>query len=381
MPKESYHCGNAISSIITDIIVRYNRVFDNERDIFSVVTPWNLHGLPYEKMFAEQFGYYGTYTEIKDFSNDYMKIAEQQVSLFLEESKNNISHSDTDCCFLDFTEECFIKLIERNYIVSRNGDWFIDTNLLLHKFDINLVFQSIHCYPDYHKASIINQRNTLDGFYPISKKRVFTVTTHYKGDVISVNPIFQSFIYPLYLAERFHKNRVAFQVGGAGFSMKWQYFKQLISLALTGQISVDNLVLHGTILGHDGKPMSKHSCNILQPSDLYEIFMDKNFVRYVLIRSISNNNNVVQLEKSIGEFKRIAPIIQQIEIGRLKPLKNGTENLLDSIFIYLKNNKFNLALESYYVYLKNMNFSENGDLKIQNRVRSINQVFFYNNNS
>ena len=378
LPKESYHCGNAISSIITDLIFRYNFFLGNEQRIFSLATPWNLHGLPYERMFAEQFGHYGTYGEIKTFSADYVKMAEKQVSLFLDTTNENyIAHNDIDSCFIEFTVECFIRLIENKFIVQRGGEWFIDTKLLLNEFNIDSAIRSIYCYPDYHKASIIKERNTFDSFYPISKKRIFSPTVCYKGDVISVNPIFQSFIYPLFLAERFHENRVAYQVGGAGYSMlKWQYFKQLISLALTGQTSVENMVLHGTILGYDGKPMSKHSTNTLQPSDLYEMFRDRNFVRYTLIRSISNSNIPIQLDKSTREYNRVKPMLRQIEIDFLKPLKNGTEQLLDQVCVYLRSNKFNLALESYYVYLKKVKLSKYGDIDIQRRIRLLNQIFF-----
>ena len=380
MPKETFHCGNAISSIVADIISRYNKIWKGESESYSVLLPWNLHGLPYEKMFFERYGYVGDYIAIRDFAIEYVGVAEQQAQYFLGAPQNIFPHCDTDNSFLEFTQECFLKLIEKKYIVLYNGDWFIDTNSLLKRYNIDLELKAIQCYPNYRLSSIIHQKNTFDGLYPISKKRIFTAVVCYKGDTITVNPIFQSFIYTTYLAMCFHERSVAFQIGGAGFSMlKWQYFRQLISLALTGHISVDNLVLHGTILGSDGKPMSKHRNNTLQPSEIYEEFKDKNLVRYTLIRSISNNDIPIQIEKSVNEFKRIFPKLQQIEMGILKPIKNGSEYLLSEVIIYLSGSKFSAALETYYRYLKEVILSENGDADILNMIKKINNIFFVEN--
>lgn len=70
--------------------------------------------------------------------------------------------------------------------------------------------------------------------------------------------------------------------------LKWAFYKELISFSITKKSSVDCFTFHGTILGNDNEPMSKHLNNSIQPSDLMNILDEKEFLRYTLIRSIGH---------------------------------------------------------------------------------------------
>ncbi len=52
-PKKVYHCGNAISQIVSDICVDYFSEFKEGFDIYYVKNAWNLHGLPFEQTYLE----------------------------------------------------------------------------------------------------------------------------------------------------------------------------------------------------------------------------------------------------------------------------------------------------------------------------------------
>lgn len=377
LPKASFHCGNAISSLSADLISRCQKEIRKGPEPLVIPTPWNLHGLPYERLYMETYGREGSYEDILSFTKDYVAAAAEETAYFLHTGEHIGQHSDTDSDFVAFTEECFVKLIEMGYVVKAEEVWYIDTKRLLQEYEISSILERVSCYPEYHRASIIKEQKTFDNYYPISKHRVFTAKACYKGETICINPIFQSFIYPLYLAQQYGEKCVFAFTGGSGFSsLKWHYYRQLISVVLTNNHSVDTIFLHGTILGDDRKPMSKHSSNTLHPSDLYRMQMERNFVRYVLIRSISDNNIPIQLEKAVTEYKKIKRKLLQIQNTLLKPVPNGKEGLLQEAQKYLTEYRFNLALETFYVYLKGTQFSEEGDEQVAGQLKLLFRIFF-----
>ncbi len=377
LPRTSFHCGNAISSLSADLISRCQKEIRKELKLVIIPTPWNLHGLPYEKMYLETYGREGSYEDILSFTKDYVAAAAEETTYFLCPGENMDQHSDTDLDFVKFTEECFVKLIEMGYVVKIKEDWYINTGRLLQKYEIGRILESVSCYPEYHRASIIKEQKTFDSYYPISKQRIFTAKACYKGEMICINPIFQSFLYPLYLTQLYGEERVFAFTGGSGFSsLKWHYYRQLISVVLKNTPSIDEIFLHGTILGVDRMPMSKHSNNTLQPSDLYRMQRDRNFVRYALIRSISDNNIPIQIKKAMTEYKKIEWKLRQIHDSLLKPVLNGKEILLQKSQKYLTEYRFNLALETFYVYLKGTRFSEEGDTQIAEQLMHLFRIFF-----
>ena len=213
MPKETYHCGNAISSIYAQVLANYINFTTNNSDIKLIDTPWNLHGLPYEKLFYEKKEYYGSYKEILEFAEANKSLAMKETNLFLT-SKYHENHSDIDYEFCEYTKYAFIKLINDRFLIKKGEIWYFDTAKLLDEGVINYVFNSIDVYPKNLKKAIVKQKNTFDSFYPFSKNRIFTVDVNYKGDIIKINPIFQSFIYTSFLAQKYKQDKVDFFVCG-----------------------------------------------------------------------------------------------------------------------------------------------------------------------
>lgn len=373
MPKECYHFGNAISVIYADVLAKYLEYIDSNP--VKIARLWNLHGFPYEKLFYEKRGYNGNYNEIFQFAEENKKNAMKEVSLFMQ-GDSIIDYSDTDEDFCDYTRETFLELIYNGFICEKNNIWYFDTSRMINQNLVEKVFEDICVSPGYLKKAIINQKNTFDSFYPLSKEREFTVSCMHDGKPIKINPIFQSFVYPLYLAKKNNQEKVDYLVCGSGFSMlKWNYYRQLVCYALKGDYSIKNLVFHGTILGEDGKPMSKHSNNCIMPSDI--CLDDDLFLRYCLIRSISTNDIPVFLEKYRIEFMKIEPKLRKsIFNDNYGPINNQYSKIIDDIFYYLEKLKFGVALESYYVYLRKVEMSNTPDRETMIKVKTLNRIFF-----
>lgn len=377
MPKRSYHCGNAISSIYADLVYRYHREYDSCEIYHVINTPWNVHGLPYANIFQETYHRNGSYEEILDLANEQIAFACRETSCFLQRDQCTADCCDADKDFVAYTKECFIKLIENGMLVNRENVWYIDTAAFLQKYDLNEIFSDIQCVPTYHKPAIVKQQNTFNDLYPISKARSFTVSFEYQRQQIDVNPIFQSFIYLNWLMVRFQQPIVDYLVGGSGFSMlKWQYYRQIISTALVHDVSVHTLLLHGTILGEDLKPMSKHSTNCIQPSQLYALSSDSNLVRYILIRSLSVNNLKIQQDKFLKEYRRIQNLLPAISTGLRFPELGSSVSELDLALFYIQQYKFSLALETFYLYLRRTVFLPQGDFEAFQKVQKLYNIFF-----
>lgn len=376
LPKSTYHCGNAISSTYCDLIARYNYYVRNNKEIISIPTPWNLHGLPYEKMYFEETLSEGTYNQILEYANRFLLLAEHQTDCFLDRSNYNRSHSDTQKSFIEFTINCFRELIEKGYIIKYHSEWYIDTSRFLRNYNLSEIMYHVNCSPPYHKKSIVKESQTFDGLYPITKNRVFTVKMDYKGEIIHINPIFQSFVYPIYLSERFHEDNVSVLVGGDGFSsLKWQYYRQIIGVILRDKAPIKTMAFHGTILGSDGKPMSKHSLNTILPSSIYAHNKDKNYLRYLLIRSISFNDIPLQINKVDAEYSIIKSKLRDIS-NNLSPLSNENEKILENVTHCMENYKYSLALEYFYLYLKKTTFQKCEFTALASKVKSLYSVFF-----
>lgn len=376
MPKDKYHVGNAISAIYSELIANY-LYWERGEKVKLLSSPWNLHGLPYEKLFFEEHGVAGNYNDILLYAKRKVELARSELASFASD-KWKESLYDTDIDFVDYTKEVFLRLVELGFIIKVDKNWVIDTKKIITKFEISDLLEPMKTFPANEKRTIIGQKNTFDGLYPISKNRAFTVKCCYKNEEICINPIFQSIIISNFLCEKYQSSKVSYFVCGSGFSShKWHYYRQLISAALTGDTSIENIVFHGIILGEDNKPMSKHSDNCISPRSLYDLIDNKKFVRYFLIRCISNNNNPINMRKIIAEYKKISGKLELLENHTVCLVESKNEIYLDEIERYMKEYKFGIALEMFYVYLKKTNFVATGEAGCSwRRVKRIYNIFF-----
>src|SRR3989344_869959 len=293
LPKKSYHCGNAVSQIISEIIFSFFSKFDNMSEFYYVNDSWNLHGLPFEKMYCDQYGIIGNYKEIKEFAEKHIQYAKEEKRFFsaIKQDSYAINHSDTDADFVSYTVELFQYLYKGNYIKKNAEDYFLDLSIVSTNKKINNI-DNINIFPSHHAKTITNDSSMIHNNYALTKNRVFSPRIKIGNTTCVINPIFQSFIYPLYISKKYNIDYPVFaQISSSGHGMlKWHYLRNIISHLLSQNIPYRNLILHGNILGNDGKRMSKYSNNIIQPSDLHKILPDKRFIRHVLIKSISDND-------------------------------------------------------------------------------------------
>ena len=376
MPKGTYHIGNAISAICTDVIANYCRYVHDDQNIVSISAPWNLHGLPFERMYIDTFNDID-YNGILNLALRHTSNAINEIRTFIK-SDYYIEHFDSQEDFVDFCIDCFIKLIEKRFIVKYEGIYCLDINKIVHTIDCSAAFELTTYFPPFTKNSITNHFTTLNGYYPMVKQRAFTVTFNYCGETIRLNPIFQSLVYPIYLIKKYNSNTVDYFISCSGFSMnKWHYLRQLVSLALIKEVPISCIFTHGVVLGKDGKPMSKHSDNAICPSDLCRGTYDYLYIRYVLIRSISIHNITIDLVKCKKEYDSIKQKLQQIYSGmRIYPFSSDKMVHLDHVEKYLYKKKFSVALESFYLFLRHSDFNENGEIEDYDRIKKCFCVFF-----
>lgn len=355
LPKKSFHCGNAVSGIISEIFFLFFKEYDNKNDYYFVSDSWNLHGLPFEDLYKkERMADDIKYEKLKFFAEDHVKYAQDQKKYFSLVSVDKISifeHYDTDQNFIEYTVDKFHYLFEKNKIIKKDENYNID---IVSNYK-NTNFDEMNVVPSQHKYTIINDHNMIGGYYPITKNRIFTPSIELNQETKKINPIFQSFIYPIYVSEKYDCEFPTFLfVSSFGHGMlKWHYLRNIISFMLKNRVPYKNLILHGNILGLDKKRMSKHGNNIIQPSDLYKIIPDRRFVRHVLIRSISNKDLTLQIDLSFSEFRKIKDKLDTIESGdfyitNLEDLERSVLNIKESL------NSFDIkkAFDIFYSFLR-----------------------------
>lgn len=82
LPKRSYHAGNAISQIVTDIVYRYSKYL-NKGKVFYVNHAWNVFGLVYENLAIEKYGTF-EYEQTLALVNEEIQHAENEKRFFSE---------------------------------------------------------------------------------------------------------------------------------------------------------------------------------------------------------------------------------------------------------------------------------------------------------
>lgn len=376
MPKANYHCGNAVSQIVSDILYKFLKAFDISSSYLYVHEAWNLHGLPFEKMYAENNVDELTYIDIEKFAVSLIYAARKEKSFFTSYSANDmslLSYVDNDKHFMQYCEDSFELLRQKEYLVyeATEGDYYLNIEKFISEYGIPKYSESIsgiNIIPKFHKNTIIAQYKFLDKLYPITKKRNFSQTVKTPKGLLSLNPIFQSFIYPLYMANMSDSKYPCFlQVSSAGHGMlKWHYLRNIVSLIMTDKVFCTNLYLHGDILGLDGQRMSKHKNNTIKPSDLFSIINDNVFVRYVLIKSISEKDIPLQIDLAKSEYLKLKNKLKIISKSSFEIINYSKVNVhLDAAVSFLRDYKIKLSFEQFYIAIKMAHITECNEPRIR----------------
>ena len=369
MPKANYHCGNAVSQIVSDISYKFFKTFDKSSSYSYVFEAWNLHGLPFEKMYSENKDIKFTYTNIEKFAESLINDARKEKSFFTTYHVNDsdlLSYIDTDKDFMQYCADSFEFLRQAEYLVyeKTESEYYLNIEKFINEYGIQKYAESIrgiNIIPKFHENTIIDQHKFLDKLYPITKKRNFSQIVETPNGLLSLNPIFQSFLYPIYMASKHNSEYPCFlQVSSAGHGMlKWHYLRNIVSLILTSNVFCKNLYLHGDILGLDGQRMSKHKNNTIKPSDLFLIINDNIFVRYVLIKSISEKDIPLQIDLAKSEYLKLNRKLKIIgkncfNITNYPEIKFN----LESAISFLRDYKIKLSFEQFYIAIKMANIIE-----------------------
>jgi valyl-tRNA synthetase len=360
MPKGSYHVGNAISQIMTDVVAAFHRVMDPQQQVFYVNHAWNVHGLPFERLYTQAIGRPGTYAEIYTFAEQHIEAALTQKAYFADyrPQTHNFTFLDADSTSIITTIECFHRLARQGYVVEQEGACYLNLEKFLQceRETWQALVHQMHVVPAYHRPSILAQQQTLCGFFPLTKpQRVFVPSVTYHHTCYSLNPIFQSLVYPCIIATSCHTELpTLLQASASGHGMlKWHYLRSILCYLLTGTLPYQHLLLHGTLLGADATPMSKHKQNSIQPSDLFQRRADPAFVRYVLLKSLSAKDVPLQLEAAEHEYERIVHKGTLVQSGHFQ-LHNEQDiiPLLMHSLALLKDYQLKHAFEHFYLAMK-----------------------------
>ncbi|OQA83101.1 MAG: isoleucyl-tRNA synthetase [Microgenomates group bacterium ADurb.Bin238] len=244
------------------------------------------------------------------------------------------------------------KIRDRDYILDSDGNNNIEK--YLNEDGVVRLGQMINrvlINPEYQSKSIVSNLNELDKYYPLTKKRRFAMQIRINGDDYALNPIFQSLLMPAYICKiAGTKLPCYFQASSSGHSMlKWHFLRIILNDILFGEVPYSHLFLHGNILGLNGKPMSKHAGNAVQPSELFRELKDKRFVRYMLIKSISFKDVLIQIDLSKNEYLKIKTKLDQLENGLRVKSTEKIVSLIEGGFKELERMNFKLALENLYL--------------------------------
>jgi len=318
---------------------------------------WNFHGKILEETCQSFTGRECSYLDILSLVEPLKERARIEKGYFTKYSIDDSSlgiYEDTDPHFMRFCREMFFELNSRGYIIQNKQDCFLDLSKFP-KSDKN-IFAEMNVIPTYQENSLLSIQNSLTGPYPITKPREFTVTFQWNSHQIALNPIFQSWLMPLYLREKYGTNYPAyFQSSSSGKNMlKWHYLRTKITLALSNTIPYDNLWLHGILSGEKGETISKHAEQPMKPSDLFALENDRSFVRYALLKSISDKSVRFPLSLVRGEWNKLRQTIVTLKEGRfhIKNKSGQISQLLTDSFTFLGEFKIKQSFDAFCTVLR-----------------------------
>ena len=373
--------GNALSQIALDVYYKYYLwKAQNPEDIFYMTAAWNSHGLPYEKIYLEDVGTDPSYEDILKVAQKYISIAQEEENCFvdynLKPKKNYIEYYDTDEEYIEYCKDKIQYLYREGFIKRKGEQLFLRLDKAI-DLKSDLFINDIEFFPKHHKNSVLNILNTLNADYPLSKERKFTFKIEIEGSVYSINPIFQSILIPVFIREKYDMENLL-EITGKGL-VKGHYLMCAISTILNFKPPYKKVYMHGTVLGDDRKRMSKHSENVIRPSDLKG---SRNFVRYVLLRTFSEKDKLVQLKKGRNEYRKIESkldIILKYDFEIQDIDRTYLEKEMTRIYANLENFKLENAIEIFYSFMKRVRIKETSNKIVDKEAKALKdlcRIFF-----
>ncbi len=322
-----------MSALMSHLYWRIAKWLYPETRIVFVEEAWNMYGLPYERTFEEVFHRAGSKEEINEYAKTCLAEARRQ-KMMVDPASNTsetVIYLDTDPAYEPFLTSVMNEIERKGWIEEISGECMLSLRRILDSAEGResqwYMCNQLNMHPPYTLPSLLHQGTIFTNLLPLTKERVFAANIKFKRKVRTINPIVQSFFYPYWIQERFSlpvsSPRVLVSASGHGM-LKWHYLRTLIGGAVFGYPPATDLFLHGTLLGTDGAPMSKHKGNCVQPSDLLRTTQDARCARFILLRSLSYRDGVLQQERGMREFGRIKEKIDKIYSGRFC-LPSGAE--------------------------------------------------------
>lgn len=152
---------------------------------------------------------------------------------------------------------------------------------------------------DYHRPWIDDVVFTIDG---VEYHRIDKVLDCWFE---SGSMPFAQFHYPFENVEKFEQNFPGdFIVEYVGQVRAWFYYMHAVSVGLFGVNSFKNVVVTGSIMGSDGKKLSKSLGNYSDPNEVMDKF-SADALRYTLLNSpVLNGEDMTLKDKDIGDVSR-----------------------------------------------------------------------------
>lgn len=363
LPKRSYHCGNALSSMVADLLWRAEYCFGGAQ-AFVVSDAWNLHGLPYEKEFLVRESRVGGYAGIEGLASEALDFAQKEKDSLVKTSDGFV-YRDTNPALVAFSRDALMSLRASGFADWRHGEMFLDIDKFMMSDGYASFIEALRTdavfSPGCHRASVVTQSRVFVGAFPLSKPRVFALRVDVEGRTIALNPIVQSFLYPRWILATYGAasgcKKVLVSASGHGM-LKWHYLRSLFSWMLEGRLPVEEFLMHGTVLGTDGSPMSKHASNAISPSALIARCGGASAARFVLLRSISEKDIPLQEARGLKEYRSIRPKLEKVFSLEWRI---ASEEQARAAFGRIRRafaaRRIHLAIEEWYVWLRHAELS------------------------
>lgn len=152
---------------------------------------------------------------------------------------------------------------------------------------------------DYHRPWVDDVTFTIDG---VEYKRIDKVLDCWFE---SGSMPFAQFHYPFENKEKFHANYPGdFISEYVGQVRAWFYYLNAVNVGLFGEAPFKNVIVTGTIMGGDGRKLSKSYGNYTDPNEVMDQY-SADSLRYLLLQSpLLNGEDFALHDKDIGDIAR-----------------------------------------------------------------------------
>ena len=152
---------------------------------------------------------------------------------------------------------------------------------------------------DYHRPWVDDIKFTLDG---VEYQRIDKVLDCWFE---SGSMPFAQFHYPFENVEKFEANFPGdFIVEYVGQVRAWFYYVHAVSVGLFGKNAYNNVITTGTLLGADGRKLSKSLNNFTDPNILMDQYSADSLRYFMLSSPVLNGEDVTLLDKEVGDIAR-----------------------------------------------------------------------------